>query len=49
MKINGKPLTLAEKEANEKKPFPSNETLNKPLVDPANLVEVPQQPHHETP
>ena len=47
MRINGLPLTPAEAKVSEKKLFPSNERLNKPLVDPKYMSRVAAQPSTE--
>ena len=47
MRLSGQPLNPAELETNKKKLFPSNERLNKPLVDPKYMSRVAAQPSTE--
>ena len=47
MRISGQPLNPAELETNKEKLFPSNERLNKPLVDPKYMSRVAAQPSTE--
>ena len=47
MRLNGQPLNPAELETNKVMLFPSNERLNKPLVDPKYMSRVAAQPSPE--